>query len=98
MAGRVVGTGFDGRPGWNPQRTYAAGLVQYFRDVSTFHGNSYTERIIFNLDGVAILKTNWLHKVLSGPPLVTIWAARASNSGRRAGAFRLRRRACGRES
>src|SRR6266516_591832 len=64
MAGRVVGTGFDRGPRRNPKRTHAARLVKYFRDMSALHGNSYTERVIFDLDGAAIVEAGLIHSVV----------------------------------
>src|SRR5436309_460856 len=95
MADRIVGTGFDRIPWWNPKRTHATCLVKDLRDVSAFHGNCYTQRIIFHVDGATVVEQSLSHNFIYG---VTTWAPRASNPDPRDGAFRLHHRACERES
>src|ERR1041385_2245756 len=99
MTGRVIGTRFDRRPRRNPERTHAAFLVNYFRDMSAFHGNSYTEGAVFDLHRTAIMKASLIHSLVERMiTLVTIAAAPASNSDRRGAASRLHRHVCDRES
>jgi hypothetical protein len=56
MLRRIVQARFDGGPRRNPQRIYAAGLIQNLRKVAAFGCYGEPDEFVSELDGAAALK------------------------------------------